>query len=277
VATGLLSGVYNVTISDANGCTLSDSVTVTDISPIGLVFSSQNVSCYGSANGTIDLTVAGGTQPYTYVWSNGATTEDLQGLGTGTFAVTVIDSNQCSKSGMVIITEPDSISATFVVSEYPNGHNVTLHGASDGFVDLTVSGGTSPYNIFWSTGDSTEDLLNVPAGEYYVQITDSNGCTLTLHMTLTEPFELELPTGVSPNGDGKNDIFVVHGLESYPDNELWVYNRWGNVVYRKDDYMNDWTGVNSNGNDLPEATYFVVLKIFGSQEMTLTGYVDLRR
>jgi gliding motility-associated-like protein len=276
-ATGLPGGVYYITVIDSNGCVKNDSVQILEISPITLLFNNQNASCYGSGNGTIDLSVTGGTQPYTYVWSTGETTQDIVGLFPGTYSVTVLDSNGCYKSTSVVITQPDSISATYVEYFYANGFNVSLHGSSDGSVDLTVTGGTAPYNIFWSTGDSTEDLSFVPAGEYYVQITDSNGCIVILHMTLTEPYELEMPTGVSPNGDGINDYFVIHGLESYPDNELRIYNRWGNLVYSADDYKQNWDGHSNNGGELPEATYFVVLKIFGTNEITLTGYVDLRR
>jgi gliding motility-associated-like protein len=177
----------------------------------------------------------------------------------------------------IVILQPDSISAILTEYVYPNGFNVSLNGFGDGSVYLTVSGGTPLYTYLWSTGDTTEDLIHVPAGNYFVQITDSNGCVSLIHTTLTEPFELELPNGLSPNGDGKNDYFVIHGLESFPDNELWVYNRWGNLVFRQDDYKNDWAGTSNNGGEVPDATYFVVFKTLGNQQVTLTGYVDIRR
>jgi gliding motility-associated-like protein len=179
-------------------------------------------------------------------------------------------------SDTITLVQPDSLFAVLTVIQYPNGHNVTLHGVPDGSIEMEVFGGTVPYNYHWSNGYLTEDLHNIGAGTYTVLITDANGCTYDAAATLNEPFVLEMPTGYSPNGDGWNDYFVVHGVESYPDNNIEVYNRWGNIVYSKENYMNQWNGHNNNGDDLPDATYFVVLTINGG-DITLKGYVDLRR
>ena len=148
--------------------------------------------------------------------------------------------------------------------------------SSDGSINLTVNGGTLPYAFYWSTGATTEDLSNLPAGTYNVIITDSHGCRLTDNITLTGPNELQMPTGFSPNADGKNDYFVVHGLEAYPDNELVVFNRWGNQVYYVSHYTNNWYGTSTSGEALPEGTYFVVLTI-NNGAIKLNGYVDIRR
>jgi gliding motility-associated-like protein len=83
-----------------------------------------------------------------------------------------------------------------------------------------------------------------------------------------------MPTGITPNGDGLNDFFVIHGIEAFPDNTFTVFNRWGNVVYQKDGYANEWNGINSNGDALPDATYFVILEITNGE--VLKGYVDVR-
>ncbi|MFT3886412.1 MAG: gliding motility-associated C-terminal domain-containing protein [Flavobacteriales bacterium] len=84
-----------------------------------------------------------------------------------------------------------------------------------------------------------------------------------------------LPTGFTPNGDGANDAYIVRGLEAYPDNELTVFNRWGNVVFQQLNYRNTWRGENREGDVLPNGTYFVILRLDGSS--TLQNYVDLRR
>ena len=86
-----------------------------------------------------------------------------------------------------------------------------------------------------------------------------------------------MPEGISPNDDGKNDYFVVHGLDIYPDNELIIYNRWGNIVFNQTGYDNTWNGNNNGGEPLPDGTYFVILKINTPEEIILKGYVDLRR
>ena len=84
-----------------------------------------------------------------------------------------------------------------------------------------------------------------------------------------------MPEGLSPNGDGDNDYFVVRGLDAYPDNDITIYNRWGNVVFQRNGYLNDWEGTNTKNANLPDGTYFVVLT--ANPLGTLTGYIDLRR
>jgi len=157
------------------------------------------------------------------------------------------------------------------------GHGVSGYQLEDGEIDLTVYGGTQPINIVWSTGSTDEDLYNLPAGFYTANVTDANGCTVIDTIRLTQPYLLEMPTGYTPNEDGSNDYFVVKGIEVFPDNELLVYNRWGNLVYSQVGYQNEWNGANNSGDELPDGTYFVILKINTSEEIILTGYVDLRR
>ncbi|WP_092447674.1 SprB repeat-containing protein [Winogradskyella sediminis] len=90
---GVVAGTYNVTITDANGCTDTSSVTITEPAALAASSVATHVSCNGGSNGTVDLTVVGGTAPYTYAWSNTATTEDMVGLISGTYSVTVTDAN----------------------------------------------------------------------------------------------------------------------------------------------------------------------------------------
>ena len=86
-----------------------------------------------------------------------------------------------------------------------------------------------------------------------------------------------MPTGYSPNGDFRNDVFLIHGLDAYPENKLIIYNRWGNIVYEQSNYNNDWNGENNSGEEIPDGTYFALLTVYGKEEITLKGYVDLRR
>ncbi|RMG93317.1 MAG: hypothetical protein D6706_15490, partial [Chloroflexi bacterium] len=156
-------------------------ITGSNCAPITLYFTPVNVSCHGLSDGAIDLTVAGGAPPFTYQWSNGATTEDISGLSAGNYAVTVIDSNNCPATGSTTITQPDSLSVIKSVTD------VSIYGGNDGAVDLTVSGGTYPYTFSWSTGATTEDISGLTAGTYYFTVQDNNGCLVVDSAVVNQP------------------------------------------------------------------------------------------
>ena len=164
----------------------------------------------------------------------------------------------------------------------PGNYNISNYGLSDGSILANVTGGTPTYAYSWTNientlSNNTANWSNLPKGNYILTVTDFYGCTLTKSIELTEPLDLELPNGFSPNGDGYNDNFLVHGLDVYPDNSIVIFNRWGNQIYSKDGYYNEWDGKNSkSGESLPDGTYFVVLKIKNTGR-TLQGYVDLKR
>ena len=138
-------------------------------------YTGYGVSCNGVADGSIDVTVTGGTGVYTYDWSNGATTEDLSDIGAGTYTVTATDENGCSVEITVEITETEPIELSETHSDY-SGFGVSCFGYEDGSIDLTVTGGTGVYTYDWSNGATTEDLSNIGAGTYTVTATDENGC-----------------------------------------------------------------------------------------------------
>jgi gliding motility-associated-like protein len=271
------AGTYTVMYLDAHNCSNTASITITEPEQILSIDKTVTpIKCYHDANSSIALTVNGGTAPYSYSWSNGASTQSLFNLGAGNYTVTVVDSFGCVLNDVTIISQPDSLYLTIYSPLQFNGHHVSLAGSNDGLIDLTVNGGTTPFSYIWSNGNTTEDLNNITAGFYNVIVIDTNGCKASASIILTEPFVLELPTGFSPNGDGKNDLFVIHGIESYPDNTVTIYNRWGNVVYSAANYTNDWNGNSNNGQALPDATYFVILEI-NKGEIVKKNYVELRR
>ena len=147
-----------------------------------------NILCHGDSTGSIDLSVTGGVSPYTYQWSNGETTEDINNLTEGTYTVIVTDSNLCIDSLVINITQPDSIILSSVNT------NILCHGTiSTGSIDLSVTGGVSPYTYQWSNGETTEDNdNNLTEGTYTVIVTDSNGCTKYDTIELTEPTDILL-------------------------------------------------------------------------------------
>ncbi|WP_461305114.1 Ig-like domain-containing protein, partial [Aureisphaera sp.] len=172
---GLTAGSYTVTVTDATTqCTSDFTVTVNEPSVLSSGIAVNNVPCFGDATGSLDLTVTGGTFPYTFLWSNGETTEDISNLTAGTYSVTITDANGCITTNSATVQQPDaplSASSTFV--------DVLCNGDSTGSIDVTVTGGTAPYTYVWNTGATTQDLADIPAGTYTLTITDANNCTLT--------------------------------------------------------------------------------------------------
>ncbi|MCF8236728.1 MAG: SprB repeat-containing protein, partial [Saprospiraceae bacterium] len=182
----LVAGIYSVMVSDQNGCEATASFEVEQ--PPLLVLSGvvANPVCNGLATGSIDLTVAGGTPGYTYLWSTGATTPDLSGLNAGVYAVTVTDQNGCTQTGSYPINEPSALILSITKMD------VSCAGAADGSIQLTVTGGTPGYTYLWSTGATTPDLSGLNAGVYAVTVTDQNGCTQTGSYPINEPSALIL-------------------------------------------------------------------------------------
>ncbi|MFN8285647.1 MAG: gliding motility-associated C-terminal domain-containing protein [Chitinophagales bacterium] len=224
---GLTAGTYTVTVNDGSSCSASASFTISQ--PANALTSNAvatNVSCNGAGNGSIDLTVSGGTPAYTYAWSNGATTQDISGLSAGTFTVTIIDANGCTDITGATVTEPAALSATIA------GTDATCFGGNDGSADLTVSGGNAPYNYFWSTFEFTEDITGLSAGNYVVIVTDSKSCQTYATVTISQPAPVSI-TGTAFNltcngsGDGLIDITVTGG------NGIYAY-QWSNGATAQD-------------------------------------------
>ena len=170
-----------IATANYNGCTATatKSVTVTVNELPTATISVTDALCNGASNGSVELSVSGGTTPYSYAWSNGATTEDLSSVSAGTYTVTVTDDNGCTAAtASATVSQP----AALTVSLEPESETCA---GNDGSVALTVSGGTTPYSYAWSNGDTTKNLSSVPAGPYTVTVTDRNTCVATATATIT--------------------------------------------------------------------------------------------
>jgi hypothetical protein len=182
-----------VTITDANGCSTNASLTLTEPAVLANTLTASvyaggyNISCNGYNDGSISNAVSGGTQPYTYSWSNGSTTQDVGTLTAGSYSVTVTDANGCSTTASLTLTEPAVLANTLTASVYAGGYNISCNGYNDGSISNSVSGGTQPYAYNWSNGSTTQDVGTLTAGSYSVTITDANGCTKISSITLTQP------------------------------------------------------------------------------------------
>lgn len=274
--TNLTAGTYSVTVVEVNGCEITTNITLTQPEILAIAGSMIDPSCHGFDNGAIDATVTGGSSPYSCSWSTGATTQDLFNLTAGQYHLSIIDENGCESIESFVLEQPDALTLDLFSPLNFHEHHISLFGEDDGVIETTVAGGTSPYTFSWSNGGDQEDLSDLIAGEYFLVVTDAQGCVVSDSILLRQPFDLELPTIFTPNQDGENDVFDIHGIEAYPDNVLIVVNRWGNTVYEEDNYHNTWTGTHANGEDLPDGVYFVILKINGG-EIERNTYVHIKK
>ncbi|MBW8060765.1 MAG: hypothetical protein FVQ78_10730, partial [Solirubrobacterales bacterium] len=164
----LLAGNYSVIVTDSAGAVDTAFVTITEPFVLTAIITGTNVTSCGGSDGAANLIVSGGTQPYTFNWLSGDTTEDLAGLSAGTYSVSVTDSNGCTANASVTISEPPAITLGII------GTDVTTCGGSNGTANLTVIGGVAPYTFIWSTGATTEDITSLVPGTYSVTVIDSN-------------------------------------------------------------------------------------------------------
>lgn len=167
--------------------------------------------------------------------------------------------------------------------------NESCKGASNGSIFINNVLGCSPQvNGFYSliiksVVDSSvqDDPAHLPSGIYMVKIIGLNGCfffkKITVGLDSEEDCKIKFYSGITPNGDGNNDIWIVDNIEQFPENEIKVFNRWGNIVWKATGYNNDdvvWDGKNNSGNDLPDGTYFYMATIEGD---TYKGWVEITR
>ncbi len=382
-----------------------------------------DASCYGYTDGAITLSISGGTSPYTFIWSNGATTQNISGVAAGNYSLTITDASPCTETYFASVNQPSKI----IVSG--NTQNETCE-QSNGFIDVTVQGGVSPYSYSWNTGDASEDLNNIPSGSYNVTVTDNIGCFETAPFTIqrienitvintsvtntdcnasngkievtsvetgtapinysidginystsnvfenlskgvysvyvvdnlgckdttqvivkepespsvvssvdfppcaetgtvtfskdssgAEPFtysvdgsdfssentyemtagvhsvvvqdanlcydtleivlantcpEIKISVMFSPNGDGINDYWTILNIDQFPKNQVNVYDRWGQLVYRKNNYDNSWDGKVA-GKIIPASGYYYVVYLDKDNPDvgTYTGSLDI--
>ncbi|HEX2900068.1 MAG TPA: T9SS type A sorting domain-containing protein [Bacteroidia bacterium] len=195
--TGLAAGCYVLVVSDTAGCVQTDTVCVTEPSPLTLATQTVDASCNGDCNGSALITANGGTPGYQYLWSNGAFGDSIAGLCAGTATVTVTDANGCSSLVSVTVSEPTALALS-------ETHTNATFGLNDGSGTVVATGGTPGYTYLWSPGgQTTATAVNLAPATYTVVVTDTNGCSDTISVVISElvgaPDPMDMQVSLYPN------------------------------------------------------------------------------
>jgi gliding motility-associated-like protein len=292
-ATGLPAGSYTVTITDANNCTQTATVSITQPTQISTVVNTTNFTC-NSSPGSATVAAGGGTPGYTYSWSTTPpqTSPVATGLTPGTYTVTVTDANNCT------------VTATGIVGQNPLADTLAIIGffcPGDSAATLYAPQGFSNYQWYENgnsiTGATTDSLLitNTTSFNQYTVTWMYNGCVRnTTVKVITEPPPAFIPDSTanvfSPNGDGRNDFFFPYKTSSPTQQQIdyytqefniKVYTRWGNLVFESSDYGTQWDG-RYNGKEADAGVYYWIATFkprcpLSEEPVIQKGFVHLLR
>lgn len=215
VNTGLAAGTYLTTVTDGENCSAVATVTITQPDPLSVNASATGETALGANNGTASANPGGGTPAYTYLWSNGATTQTINNLAPGSYTVAVADANGCTAVQTVTVNAFGcSLQANISTT------NVSCNGAQNGTASVTLNGAANPVTFNWSNGATTQSVGNLAPGLYAVSILDGNNCPAVLSANISEPPALSAnasATGVTANGvnDGTAVATPAGGTPGY--------------------------------------------------------------
>ena len=251
----LSAGTYLVTVTDDVGCSQLQIITINEPPAISLNETVTQISCYGEADGMINLNPSGGTGNFDYNWTNTSNpnVQDISGLSSGNYAVTVIDDNNCSTASSWNITQPDEISIGLIPSL------TSCFDSEDGQVQINVNGGIGTLDYKWSNGAMTPNLTEVAAGTYTITVTDANLCEATKNVTISSPLEIEVDAIVTlASCSGNNDGSILTTVSGGIGNHQYIWNTGDTSPDLENIMAGTYTVTVSDDNMCQQVTEFVV-------------------
>jgi len=226
---GLFAGAYRVTITDANGCKGTSSVTIGEPSELRVTFLPSDVKCFGESTGSAKATPSGGVGPYQFIWANGTQSANIQNVPAGNYAMSVMDANGCTTPAAVMVGEPAEALGGTAAMEEPR-----CNGGHDGRILLTSTGGTPPYRYALDDKpvNGSPVQIGISAGTYSPKIVDVNGCEFVLApIAVTQPDRILVDLGPDihiPFGQDTQlfaTVINARGLTQYawsPADSIWL-------------------------------------------------------
>ncbi|MDP4266381.1 MAG: T9SS type A sorting domain-containing protein [Bacteroidota bacterium] len=262
IASKLGPGLYKVTVKDANGCIITDSMVVTEPAGINITHVTKNASCNGNSDGQIQLTVTGNSPSTIFKWSNGNNTKDLLGIKAGTYSVTVTDSIYCSIH-TAQVKEPSLLNLNLISSSDTNS---TCHGK----IIANCTGGTLPYKFLWN--DPKKQISSIASGlctgKYTIVVTDKNNCTISdsanvinyiSNFISVQQYKIHNNLSLYPN-PAEGESITITGIDNNKKFNLYIFDELSRVIYSE---MNQKTDSNSkclNLKNIKAGIYFIKLE-----------------
>ena len=260
----LNAGTYSLTVSDVAGCSLVRTISLAAPESITMEVSVQDIDCYGNKNGRIEVSAQGGAEPYSYsINGHGVSSGVLGNLKAGIYTVGVTDNNGCEVKQNVYILQPERLELSSIVTA------PTCKDLNNASVEITVVGGTTPYSYNLGTNSSDSSVFaSLRPSVYSVFVTDANGCNSRVYDIVVPESKIDclrIPNVFTPNGDGVNDEWIIENIELFPEAHIYIYNRWGQLLYHGRGDSERWDGC-YRGRFVPSGVYLYIVSLESVEE-----------
>jgi gliding motility-associated-like protein/uncharacterized repeat protein (TIGR01451 family) len=278
----LFAGEYLLAITDVNNCTTTGTFVLDEpdqlnvaLEPSVSMDGAYNINCAGASTGSVRVTVSNNVGAVNYLWMDGGLGSTRTNLSAGDYKVIITDSNNCQAESSITLTEPEPIVLAFDIID------TFCPDTPDGTVSLDATGGVPGpgYTYLWSNNSTDKDIAGVKPGVYDVTVTDANLCAVTGSASVGSRREicLIIPDAFSPNNDLVNDTWIIGNIELYPEAEISIFNRWGQLVWNSQrGYQHPWDGRNEGGLNLPIDGYHYVIDLHNGFQM-IVGDITIVR